>query len=166
VGLAIDRESFSEEDHRRFSARLREELGVLETLLARPGFGAGPGSIGAELEMSLIDARGRPAPVNLRVLAESLDPRLTVELDRFNLECNLDPVALAGRPFSRIGADMRGAFDEIGRAAALHGARAALIGILPTLRPEDLDRTAMTDTPRFRALVRVLAERRDEPFRL
>ena len=54
-----------------------------------------------------IDADARPLPLNLTVLRETVDPRLTVELDRFNLECNLRHGPLAGRPF----AALRGEFE-------------------------------------------------------
>jgi hypothetical protein len=166
MGLSIDRESFSEDDHRAFAARLRADLLALERLLERPGFGTGPLSIGAEVELSLIDAAGRPladpagagggrtgpAGPNERVIAATGDPRLTVELNRYNLEYNSRPVPLAGRPFRTLDAEMAEALASIARAAAPLGGRPILIGVLPTLRAADLAREAMTNVPRFRAL--------------
>ena len=102
MGLAIDRDHFDTEDFVRFGARLRDCLSALETLLERPGFGVGALSIGAELELTIVGPDARPLPVNIEVLGETLDPRLTVELDRFNLECNLQHTELAGRPFSAL----------------------------------------------------------------
>ncbi|MEZ4217707.1 MAG: glutamate--cysteine ligase [Myxococcota bacterium] len=166
MGLAIEREDFTDDDRRRFEGRLADGLGALRALLARPGFGEGEASIGAELELCLVDAAGRPSPVNLDVLAESLDPRLTFELDRFNLECNLRHGPLAGRPFAALEREMRESLREVERAAALHASRVAAIGILPTLEPDDLASGAMTDTPRFRALSRALRAIRSEPFHL
>jgi gamma-glutamyl:cysteine ligase YbdK (ATP-grasp superfamily) len=166
VGLEIDRDRFEEEDYRRFRARLERSLGALRELLARPGFGEGPASLGAELELFLIDGEGRPLPLNLAVLRETVDPRLTVELDRFNLECNLRPTRLAGRPFSALAAELEDAIAEVRRAARVHHGRVAMIGILPTLRGADLQRDAMTDSPRFRALSAGLMRLRRGPFQM
>ncbi len=164
MGLAIERDRFGDDEYERFQVRLQEGLRALRALLERPGFGAGPLSLGAELEVALVGDDGRPRHVNVEVLRETLDPRMTVELDRFNLESTLDPTPLAGRPFAHLRSEMDGAFGELSRAAARHDARVAMIGILPTLRPHDLEPAAMTDTPRYRALSWALQRNRHEPF--
>lgn len=166
MGLEIDRESFEAEEYERFGARLETSLEVLDRLLSTPGFGSGEASLGAELEVSLVDEGGRPLPLNHSVLDASVDPRLTVELDRFNLESNLRHGPMRGRPFAFLAHEMRGALDEMTRAAAVCGAGVALIGILPTLTREDLEADAMTDAPRYRALSASLRRLREEPFRL
>jgi gamma-glutamyl:cysteine ligase YbdK (ATP-grasp superfamily) len=166
VGLAIDRDRFEEDDYLRFAGCLRGDLAVLRELLARPGFGEGPTTIGAEVELSLVDEASRPLPRNLEVLAAAGDPRLTVELDRFNLECNSRPVPLAGRPFSALGSELESALGAITRAARAFDGHPVLVGILPTLRPSDLAREAMTDLPRFRALSAGIRRLREAPFAL
>jgi hypothetical protein len=138
---------------------------VLGRLLRRPGFGAGPPTLGAELELALVDERGRPRLVNRQVV-ETLGNDFTVELDRFDLECNLPFGPLAGHPFRRLEEDLARALTEATRAAARHGARVAAIGILPTLREEDLQASAMTDVPRYRALSWSIRRLRGEPFRV
>ena len=166
MGLAVERDDFTEDDYDRFSAQLADGLAALRELLSRPGFGAGPPSLGAELELSLVDEARRPSLVNLEVLGETFDSRLTFELDRFNLECNLRHGPLAGRPFEQLAEEMRDSLREVRRAAAHHDAEVAAIGILPTLRHDDLQSGAMTDTARFRALSRGLQRLRSEPFHL
>jgi hypothetical protein len=104
MGTDIDQEEFDDGDYSRFAERLEECLSTLGQLLQRPGFGAGPATVGAELELFLIDATARPLPHNQVIRAAVADPRITVELDRFNLELNASPVPLAGRPFSALGA--------------------------------------------------------------
>src|SRR6185295_13393967 len=138
MGLLIQSEEFDDADYARFVARLHAGLDALGVLLDRPDFGAGPASIGAELELFLIDEAGRTLPLNRAVLAATLDPRVTVEVDRFNLEINTRPGPLAGRPFSALGAELASALAEVGRAAAAHRGRVTTIGILPTLRAADL----------------------------
>ncbi|MGH0030769.1 MAG: glutamate--cysteine ligase [Myxococcota bacterium] len=166
MGIEIDRDQFEPEDYRRFGDRLGRCLAVLESLLARPGFGEGPTTLGAELEVSLIDARARPLPLNEEVLRRTLDPRMTYELDRFNLECNLRHTALVDRPFDHLRRELESARDELSRAASRLGGRIVMIGILPTLAERDLSPAAMTDSARFRALSRALRERRQGPFLL
>lgn len=166
MGLEIQKETFQPEEFSAFSRRLRDSLEALRSVLERPGFGEGEATLGAELELSLVDSDARPLPMNREVLAGTFDPRLTVELDRFNLECNLRHGRLAGRPFEALGAEIRGAVEELGRAAKPAGGRVAMVGILPTLREADLGVDTMTDSMRFRALNAALRARRGGPFRL
>jgi gamma-glutamyl:cysteine ligase YbdK (ATP-grasp superfamily) len=167
MGLQIQKETFEPSEYERFSQRLADSLEALRHVLARPGFGVGPRTIGAELEMFLVDAAGYPLPVNRQVLGQTMDPRVTVEIDRFNLECNLRPVPLAGRPFTAMRAEFESALAEVRRAAATQGARVAVTGILPTLREADLGSGALTAMPRYRALSAAIRRRRqEEPLRV
>src|SRR5690349_490308 len=151
MGQELDVERFSEADFARFAGRLRACLDALDVMLARPGFGDGPMSVGAELEFFLVDGRGRPLPLNREVLARAPDPRLTVEIDRFNVECNAHPVPLAGRPFSALEGEIATARANLRSAAAAHGCRPVTIGILPTLRSDDLRADRLTALPRYLA---------------
>ena len=164
MGAQIQKETFEEEDYARFAARLTECLEALRLLLARPGFGEGPATVGAELELNVIDAAGRPLPRNRDILATTDDHRVTVEMDRFNLEINGKPRPLAGRPFSTMSHDLADALRVVKAAAAEHGGRIAVMGILPTLAEADLWPQAMTDAPRYRALSAGIRRLRKEPF--
>lgn len=152
MGQRIDRASFAEADYARFGQRLKQCLTELSELLRRPGFGVGATTIGAELELFLVDDAGRPLARNEAVLAAVNDPRVDVEIDRFNLELNASPVLLAGRPFTAVGAELSTVLDRIDVAAARCGGRPALIGILPTLRHSDLDAAAMSAVARYQAI--------------
>ncbi|HLM71305.1 MAG TPA: hypothetical protein VK459_01380, partial [Polyangiaceae bacterium] len=68
MGLEIRRENFEEEDYERFSERLDACVRALREVIARPGFGTQPTSIGAELELHLVGDDGRPKNVNRAVL--------------------------------------------------------------------------------------------------
>jgi hypothetical protein len=163
MGVSINREEFDDADYARFSVKLNESVIALREVLARPSFGVGPASLGVELELNLVDNRGRPSPLNRLALASANDPRLTLEADRFNLEINSRPVAARGAPFAALGADLGSALEAAERAAALHGARVVTIGILPTLREEDL---VLTDGVRYRALSAGLRRARKTAFRV
>jgi len=166
MGQDIDQDEFSAEDFERYGHRLQEGLVALERVLGRPEFGCGAPSIGAELEFFLVDERGDPLGRNEQVLASAGDDRLTVELDRFNLECNASPRPLAGRPFTALRQELDLLVGKLQSAAAGEGGRIAMVGILPTLRESDFAANAetMTDVPRFRALSRSVRRLRRERF--
>lgn len=164
MGIEIDRIDFPENERALFARRLQENLAALRQLLARPGFGAGPASIGAEVELYLIDSCSRPRAANLEILARLRDPRFTPELNRFNLEYNLTPVPAAGRPFSRLEGELTAALARANEAAVPESARVVPIGILPTLRPRDFGPHAMTPRLRYEALSRALQRTRGEKF--
>jgi hypothetical protein len=166
MGRGVEQETFDEVDHARFGERLEQCLVTLGQLLERPGFGVGPTTLGAELELFLVDAAARPLPLNQAVRAAIGDARVTVELDRFNLELNATPTLLAGRPFTALGEELRLLLGRVADAARGHGGRQALVGILPTLRPADLHPGAISDLPRYRALDRGLRRLRRAPYRI
>ncbi|HUP24391.1 MAG TPA: glutamate--cysteine ligase [Thermoanaerobaculia bacterium] len=164
MGEDIDRTEFSAEHRALFQRRLRENLAALKGLLARPGFGTGPPSIGAEVELYLIGRDSCPLPCNQELLAGAADPRIALELNRFNLEYNLTPVPAAGRPFSSLETELCAALASLNRHAASLGGRVIPIGILPTLRRRDFGPGAMTPLPRYEALTRSLQRLRGEHF--
>ncbi len=167
MGLEIEKDEFGAEDYARFAVRLREQLATLRELLTREGFGVGPATVGAELEMFLVDAQGRPVHRNEQVLRRTKDPRVTLELGRFNMEGNARPLPLAGRPFSGLAVELRQLEEEVRRAALSHQAKVAVIGILPTLTPSELGQHSMTDRARYRALAAGILGRREEaPLRV
>jgi gamma-glutamyl:cysteine ligase YbdK (ATP-grasp superfamily) len=166
MGQEVDRERFSEPEFARFGERLEDSLTALHELLARPGFGVGPASVGAELELFLVTPEGHPLPRNEEVREAAADDRVVLELGRFNLEVNLSPVPLAGRPFDALGAELRDTMDMVDRAAATQGGGVLPIGILPTLSEADFGRDALTDETRYRALSRGIRRLRVEPFRV
>ena len=164
MGTDIDSEEFDELDYSRFAGRLGECLSALAQLLKRPGFGAGPVTVGGELELFVVDGATRPLPCNQAIRAAVADPRVTVELNRCNLELNASPALLAGRPFAALGGELNLLLDRVAHAASGYTGRVALIGILPTLRRADLGPEMMTDAPRYRALNTGLRRLRQAPF--
>src|SRR5215470_4404673 len=166
MGSDIDQTEFDDSDNARFAERLEECLSALGQLLERPGFGVGPATVGAELELFLVDAAARLLPHNQAVQAAAADSRITVELDRFNLELNASPVPLAGRPFAALGSELNVLLDHVAHAARGRAGRPALINVLPTLTRADLSPGALTQVPRYRALNTGLRRLRGDPFRI
>ena len=165
MGIEIDKTSFASSDYQRFNNALQENLDVLEGLLATPGFGSGAGSIGAELEMYIVDQHGHPLHLNQEICDAAGDAQLSVELNRYNLEYNLTPRALGDGPFAATEQEILTKLAQLGKVAAEFGGRIVPIGILPTLRPSDFGAHCITDRKRYHALVSQLL-RRSSHFRI
>ncbi|MFF8555658.1 glutamate--cysteine ligase [Streptomyces sp. NPDC015501] len=167
MGREVGRVTFTEQDYARFRARLTECLSSLGEAVTDPGFGTAPPTLGAELEFSLIEPDGRPAPVNATVREATRDDSLTLEVAHFNLEANLTPVPARGSPFTALAAQATRTLTGITAAAPRHREVAAVpIGTLPTLTPAHLTARALTDLPRYHALERAWSRRRSVPFDL
>lgn len=164
MGLDIERSEFTAADYRSFRNQLHGNLQALQQLLEQPGFGAGDATIGAELEMYIVDQQARPLFVNQALCADVDDDQLALELNRYNLEYNLSPVPALGAPFSALEHEVLGALNRLQNAADPYGGQVVPIGILPTLKRRHFGPHAMTDLPRFHALTDALAQMRGELF--
>lgn len=164
MGLEIDNTDFTPEDFDHFGERLRANLKALEILLARPNFGEGELSFGAELELYIVDKNCRPLHINQEIIAKLNDPQLTLELNRYNLEYNFSPVLLKDRCFAATQREALAAIDKINAAASEWDGKVVPVGILPTLEQSDTGYHAMTKLSRFEALTKELTDIRGGPF--
>ncbi len=161
MGQFIQKTSFSDTDFQAFQNKLHHCLEALEQVLERPGFGQGEPSIGAELELYLLDSDGRPVPENLAVKEAYDDPTLTLELNRYNLELNFPPLAGAGSPFTALQQQILDNLAGLNQKMAPWQGQVLPIGILPTLRERDFGPQVMTDLPRYRVLAEAVQQRRN-----
>ncbi len=164
MGLEIEHTEFSAEDFVRFRDRLQANLRALNKLLARPGFGEGPLSFGAELELYIIDHEAKPLHVNQEIQRRLDDPLLTLELNRYNLEYNFSPSLVADGCFRHTQEEAEQALTRINSVAGDLGGSIVPIGILPTLQQSDTGYHAMTPLDRYEALTNELTEIRGGPF--
>lgn len=164
MGIEIDHTDFSNEDFEHFRRRLQNNLKALEILLARRNFGEGDLSFGAELELYIVDSEGRPLHVNQEIQQQLNDPRLTLELNRYNLEYNFSPCLLKDHCFRTTQQEAQSVIAKINACADQWEGRAVPIGILPTLQQSDTGYHAMTPLVRFEALTKALTEIRGGPF--
>ncbi len=150
---------------RAFTRAVLQDLRALERMLAEGRLERGIRRIGAEQELFLVDAAGRPASLGPELLERlPANAGYTGELGRFNLEFNLDPFELSGDCLSRLERDMRRRLEVVRGAAAELGARPVLCGILPTLERAHLSLEHMSPGPRYAELNRVLCEMRGREF--
>jgi hypothetical protein len=103
---------------------------------------------------------------NAEVLGYLADPTFQTELGQFNLELNAPPRLIAG---DGLGAYEREILDSLRRAAdraAKADSGVVLIGMLPTLTPDDLVLANLSENHRYRLLNDEMAIARGEQFRL
>lgn len=166
MGIEIDKTTFVAEDRRRFQTALEANLDALEGLLARPEFGRGCRSLGSELEMYIVDQQGFPLRLNEEILAATGDDQLTLELNQYNLEYNLSPVAIEAGAFIATEREILDKLAQVRAVAASFDGRIVPIGILPTLRESDFGAHCITNRKRYHALVSQLLQRRGGQFRI
>ena len=166
MGAGVIKDHFTAEDYLDFSGRLEIQLAQLREQLKQPAFHRKLFSVGAELEIYLIDQEGFPAPVNQTLLDLANNPQFTYELSRYNLEINLSPVELPGSPFSALQNEMSSFLTEIHAHAKGIDTSILPIGTLPTLKTEHFDASYMTDKPRFHALAKGLASEEGGRYRI
>lgn len=89
MGADITRDRFDEAEFANFGAKLERNLEALQALLRRPSFGLGPMSLGAELELNLVDAE--PVAVPSRGSGSGLSPAPSVVLSARGWRCAAGP---------------------------------------------------------------------------
>ena len=166
MGTDIDKEDFQPTDYSAFRGALERNLVDLSEALATPGFGVGAPSLGAELEMYIVDAAGNPLYINQDILSDANDSQLTLELNRYNLEYNLSPYSMHSSPFVSTEREILEKLQSLKSVAAQHGGRIVPIGILPTLTQADFGSHCITDKMRYHALVSQLIKRRGNEFQI
>lgn len=167
MGQEIAHSHFTDADFSRFNERLRAETALLQRWFRDATFSPRDRVAGLELEAWLIDTVGRPAPVNARLLEQLNDPLVVPELARFNIEINTQPVPLQSNALRRMLSGLEDTYTRCQHAAAQLDTRLLTIGILPTLREQDLTSGNMSDVKRYRALnEQVLRQREGRPLKL
>jgi gamma-glutamyl:cysteine ligase YbdK (ATP-grasp superfamily) len=167
MGQEIDSARFTPGDFQRFSACLQRETVLLETWFRDRRFAADPSIAGLELEAWLVDERGVPQAINEAFLERLGNPLVVPELSVFNVELNIPERPLQGSALSQMHDDLAALWAECNRRAAEFDAALAMIGILPTVREQDLTLASMSNRARYRALnEQVLRLRGGRPLRL
>jgi len=166
MGREINSADFTRGDYRRFCRKLHRNLQALQTVLNRPDFGHCADTLGAELELYVIDDEGRPVTCNRQLQQSVADPRLTLELNRYNIEYNFEPLRLANGCFSQLENRIDQLLTDLNGAARQYRARILPVGILPTLKDSDLGLSMMTDELRYRVLTSSLQNMRQRAFEI
>jgi hypothetical protein len=165
MGQEIEASRFSKADFAEFERRLRAETDLLAAWLDDGVIADTPKVGGFELEAWLVGPDMRPAPLVAPFLDRLADPLVVPELATFNAEINGTPQRLIGSALSRLAEELKDTWARCNRAAAGLDARLAMIGILPTVRADELDMANMTPRRRYLALnEQILNLRRGQPL--
>jgi gamma-glutamyl:cysteine ligase YbdK (ATP-grasp superfamily) len=152
MGDEIATSQFRPEDFVEFQKRLKVETQLLKDRLEQKAFTFSEPKVGFELEAWLIDESMNPAPVNEPFLKKLNNPCVVHELAKFNVELNTSPFAIDGKVFSHLHQELKRLWELCEVAAQPLEAQIAMIGILPTLKPETLSLANMSPSSRYAAL--------------
>lgn len=123
--------------------------------------------LGMEIEFNLVQSDMRPAMSNLAVLDTLGDDAVfQAELGQFNVEMNVVPGPLIGDGAAELERNLRASLDVAEARLGGHDAQLVMIGMLPTLGLEDLDRDRITSNPRYELLNEQIFAARGEDIEL
>ncbi len=142
----------SPEDKKKYIEHLLNDIETLELMLNKGLFSATPVHIGAEQEFCLVGETWDPSDQATAVLNDIADDHFTSELNKYNLELNLDPIKLGGTCFSDMHKQLNSLLSVAKDAAAKHGDKVILTGILPTITQKYLQFDYMTPVDRYKIL--------------
>jgi gamma-glutamyl:cysteine ligase YbdK (ATP-grasp superfamily) len=152
MGRDVSAITVSTEDRRRYREKVQRCLKAFSAMLRDGRFATDPPSMGMEIELNLVEESGRPAMRNAAVLDAIDDEQWSTELAQFNIEINLPPYPLAAKSLGALEQTVSDALNDADARAARHDARLMLVGILPTLREDDLVVESLSANPRYRLL--------------
>ena len=167
MGQEISQTLFAGSDYAEYERRLRQEADLLGVWLGEGRFSS-RGSVGGyELECWLLDHNYFPAPINQAYLTRLNNPLVVPELSRFNVELNGEPQALRGSALAEMCSELQRTWKRCQTVAHELDSVLMMIGILPTIREQDLCLANMADVRRFHALNdQVLAHRSGRPLHI
>ncbi|RDV27350.1 glutamate--cysteine ligase [Alteromonas aestuariivivens] len=166
MGRKLENREFTSADFEAFNQRIHQQADRLKSAITQPNFGQQPPSLGAEIEIYLLDSHGEVNPVNQQLIDLLGDNQFQTELNQYNLELNLSPVPAQGTPFSAMVLEMLDKYQKLLGAARQLDVKPLAIGTLPTMREEKLTGEYMTREGRYRALSRELLRRRGQQFEI
>lgn len=166
MGKEVDAVQFTREDRKRHREKVRKGLDVLARMLTASRFDFERPMVGLEIELNLVDADFQPAMRNAEVLDAIADPMFQTELGRFNIEINVAPQRLSEGGLTAFESSVRRALNEASGKAEEVGTHLAMVGILPTLRPEHVTLDAVSENPRYSLLDQQIFAARGEDLEI
>ena len=166
MGRDIAPMTFSGADRRTYRDKVRRSLDVFARMLREHAFGASTPNVGQEIELNLVDSDGAPSMRNADVLDAIADPTWATEVGQFNLEINVPPCQLDGDAIADLEQAIRDSLNSADARARDTGSRLVMIGILPTLRQQDVHLGTMSANARYRVLNEQIFAARGEDMRI
>ena len=152
MGEKVVATGFDLSDRQRYRRKLQQCLVGLERLLSEKRFDRPRNLMGLEIELNLADSGGLPLMMNEEVLERIASRDFQTELGQFNIEVNIAPHRLSGRVLDQLAEELRIGLTYADRKATEVGARIIMVGILPTLGPQDLVGANLSRADRYKLL--------------
>ncbi|MGN9786665.1 glutamate--cysteine ligase [Nonomuraea sp. ZG12] len=121
---------------------------------------------GLEIELNIVDSDGEACMRNAEVLAAIARPDWATELGQFNVEINVEPKDLSDHGALHLENDVRARLNYAEERARSQGGHLVMIGILPTLREQDIGEGTLSANPRYRLLNEQIFAARGEDLHL
>ena len=153
MGEEIGTSGFTRDDFVQFADRLAEETEIVRRLFSSNSFSRGEHTLGFEIECWILDHNYFPASINQQLLETLAHPLVVPELSRFNVELNCEPLPLSGDVFGRAEKALSQLWTKCNDVAHTLDANMVMIGILPTIRDDDLSLANISPLNRFYALI-------------
>jgi gamma-glutamyl:cysteine ligase YbdK (ATP-grasp superfamily) len=166
MGRDIQPITISGEDRRKYRDKLRRSLDVFDRMLREKVFDDSVSVVGQEIELNLVDEDGAPSMRNAAVLDAIANPAWATELGQFNVEINVPPRRLDGDAVAVLEQEVRDDLDAADAKARSRGSRLVMIGILPTLRQEDVHEGNLSANARYRVMNEQIFAARGEDIRI
>jgi Glutamate-cysteine ligase family 2(GCS2) len=166
MGREVPAITVSQQDRRRYREKVRRCLDVLARMLRESRFDSAPQQVGLEIEFNLVDECAEPSMKSAEALKAIDDPGWAAELGQFNLEINVPPHQLSGGALGTLERHVRASLDRADHRAREAGCRIVMIGILPTLREDDVREESMSAHPRYWLLNEQIFAARGEDARI
>jgi gamma-glutamyl:cysteine ligase YbdK (ATP-grasp superfamily) len=166
MGKDVERTEFTRADRQRFRQKVRQCLDVFAQMLAESRFDSDNPMSGLEVELNLVDEAGDPAMRNADVLDAIADPAFQTELGRFNIEINLPPRELGPDGLVGFEDSVRASLNAAESKANSIDSHIVMVGILPTLRHEHMNRETLSANHRYRLLEEQIFAARGEDLEI
>ena len=167
MGDEIQNSQFSNADYSTFYKHLKKETDILKKLFDKQAFSEDQPMCGIEQEAWITNKNNFPIPENQYLLDEVKSDLLSPELAQFNIELNVHPQQIKANGLRKMHRELLALWslcEEKLRQKELH---LHMVGILPTVRDQELVIENMSSMNRYQALnEQVLKLRKGKPLRL
>ena len=154
----------SKKERANYIHHLLNDIKALDLMIEKGMLESEPIRIGAEQEFCLVNDKFLPESKSLELLKDIDDNHFTTEISNYNLEINLDPLALQDNCFSELHNQLDGLLNKAKKVASKKGIKFILTGILPSLSVKDANEENMTAVDRYSVLNEAIKVYRNQNF--
>lgn len=167
MGDEIKTSQFSKEDYSAYYEKLKKETEILKNLFETQKFSGNRAMCGIEQEAWITNSKNYPVPENQFLLDEMQSDLLSPELAQFNIELNVHPQDIRDNGLRKMHKELANLWSQCEATLRQKDLCLHMVGILPTIRDQELVVENMSSMNRFQALnEQVLKSRKGKPLNL